>query len=870
MPARPTLSWWLPLLCFLLSGVTTAQIEPRTTADYLKVVVQVRPADNPNSFGSGTLISPQGYILTNHHVVSTGTGNTASTSSTALIYLSSTATDTPKFRYIARVEKSDRALDLALLRIVADNTGTPIASGTKFPFVKIARRSSLQLGDQVTIWGYPGLSGPTITNTVGVISGFTGENLASAGNRWIKTDGKILGGNSGGAGFVNGYLALVPTVTTFRNSGVQDTQDWGRPADLISELRTNVAGLVIGNVPTRSAGTKTAPTTSTSSAPSTQASRVPSDGVARTAEQLLLMLERGGTVKVARGTYHLPDGVTLTRNVTLHGEGASNTIIASNAPDSVLRSRADIAVELRDVTVRHTETRSANAISFDGLRRVTLVNVNVEGAAREKDITSHGHGAEVRNTDSVTFDNLTAANNKVYGVLAERVGALNIQNSSFHGNAAGLVIVDVKTSAVKSSRFRSHEGGTGLYVESKDTPSKLTLSASQFDGNDAAIQCVEANCTLREVTVRQHNHGIRCIRDATCVINAAQFTDLTSDVMRCEGACKITDVTATGTANSKGAGLFCLRSSSCDVSNLTLRGNGRPFAIQELAKVKIADSKLEFVLPQTGDAGAWVRGNGTLELRNVQMRYGSLLASDRANVSFVNFTLEQSATGVVVEKDAVATMRATIMKDSGFTRTTNGQFSIDCSLTFRDAARADVDTLTVTGSKSRGVCAFDNANVQGGSVTASGNARHGFAAYGRAKVQLTALTANRNTGAGLGGFDSVNMEVMSVTLDQNEGFGMVFEDAANVRVNGGSASNNKIGAYLKSALVFIRNVTFQANRDYGVGIDGVRPSVTGSTVRGTSGTGWMFTNENTDDAAYLRQILSSNSSSNNTKLYDFW
>ena len=70
---------------------------------------------------------------------------------------------------------------------------------------------SLNLGDPVTILGYPSIGGSTITLTRGEVAGFTSEE--GYGNRaFIKTSATISGGNSGGlAANSKGEIIGIPT-----------------------------------------------------------------------------------------------------------------------------------------------------------------------------------------------------------------------------------------------------------------------------------------------------------------------------------------------------------------------------------------------------------------------------------------------------------------------------------------------------------------------------------------------------------------------------------------------------------------------------------------------------------------------------------
>src|SRR5690606_19638186 len=87
-----------------------------------------------------------------------------------------------------------------------------VGADVVFPYVQVGDSNTLIPGDMITIVGYPGISGSTITFTAGLMSGWVGEDFEPGGKQWIKTDGKISHGNSGGGAFdPNGYLIGVPT-----------------------------------------------------------------------------------------------------------------------------------------------------------------------------------------------------------------------------------------------------------------------------------------------------------------------------------------------------------------------------------------------------------------------------------------------------------------------------------------------------------------------------------------------------------------------------------------------------------------------------------------------------------------------------------
>jgi len=130
--------------------------------------------------GSGYIISPDGYILTNDHVA----GNASEI----------TVTLTNGNHYPAKIIGTDPVSDICLLKI----------EGGDFPFISLGNSDDIIIGEWVIALGNPfGLFNindkPTVT--VGVISAI-GMNLEPINNRYylnmIQTDAAINGGNSGG------------------------------------------------------------------------------------------------------------------------------------------------------------------------------------------------------------------------------------------------------------------------------------------------------------------------------------------------------------------------------------------------------------------------------------------------------------------------------------------------------------------------------------------------------------------------------------------------------------------------------------------------------------------------------------------------
>jgi S1-C subfamily serine protease len=168
-------------------------------------------------WGSGSIISPDGLILTNAHVALSDKYYPVD----ALIVSLTVKPDQPPVQsFYAEVLQADRSLDFAVLRITTDLKKNPVDwSQFSLPVVSLGNSDDLKLGDPVTILGYPGIGGQTITLTRGDVSGFTHED--KVGDRaFIKTSATIAGGNSGGmAANQQGQLIGVPTQLGYGGDG---------------------------------------------------------------------------------------------------------------------------------------------------------------------------------------------------------------------------------------------------------------------------------------------------------------------------------------------------------------------------------------------------------------------------------------------------------------------------------------------------------------------------------------------------------------------------------------------------------------------------------------------------------------------------
>ena len=172
---------------------------------------------SPSSVGSGFIISADGYILTNAHVVE---GSEA-----IIVGLND------RSELAATLVGTDERSDVALLKVEADN----------LPTVKIGDSSTLKVGQWVLAIGSP--FGFNYTATQGIISGLSRRLPGGNYVPFIQTDAAVNPGNSGGPLFnLNGEVIGVNSQIYSRTGGYQGVS-FAIPIevamDVVSQLRTS-------------------------------------------------------------------------------------------------------------------------------------------------------------------------------------------------------------------------------------------------------------------------------------------------------------------------------------------------------------------------------------------------------------------------------------------------------------------------------------------------------------------------------------------------------------------------------------------------------------------------------------------------------
>jgi S1-C subfamily serine protease len=185
----------------------------RASVHLMQVFVNPAGQTVMSCLGSGTIITSDGLILTNSHVV-LPRGNCRSDKIAVALTIRPNEPPVPK--YYARVVASNIGWDLAILQITETIDSIPVNRATlALPFAEIGNSDEVRLDETTIFVGYaPSQDGLDTTAQVitGTIAGFTSESRV--GDRaWLKTRSALPGAMTGGAAYdQQGRLIGIPTV----------------------------------------------------------------------------------------------------------------------------------------------------------------------------------------------------------------------------------------------------------------------------------------------------------------------------------------------------------------------------------------------------------------------------------------------------------------------------------------------------------------------------------------------------------------------------------------------------------------------------------------------------------------------------------
>jgi serine protease Do len=177
------------------------------------------------SLGSGFIVDPKGYIITNYHVIE---------KADQIFVKLSTDPDNVDLGRVARVIGTDKATDLAVIKI---DTSSPL------PTVKLGNSDNTQVGDSVEAIGSPFALAQTVTAGIISAKNRTIEPGASGQfQHFIQTDAAINPGNSGGPLLnMNGEVIGVNTAIYTQSGGYQGL-GFALPSNTVVDVYNDLIG----------------------------------------------------------------------------------------------------------------------------------------------------------------------------------------------------------------------------------------------------------------------------------------------------------------------------------------------------------------------------------------------------------------------------------------------------------------------------------------------------------------------------------------------------------------------------------------------------------------------------------------------------
>ncbi len=202
-------------------SVASARMLRGYARDFWTGRVYRQERSEPQGLGSGVILTPDGYIVTNHHVVA------------GADQIIVTLRDSP-VEHPARLLGADPATDLALLKIEADD----------LPAATLGRSQDLKQGDFVLAIGSPFGLDHTVTSGIVSALGRTRLGILNRGQgyeNFIQTDAAINPGNSGGALIDNQGRIVGINTAIFSRTGGSVGIGFAIPSEMVLDVIPSLA-----------------------------------------------------------------------------------------------------------------------------------------------------------------------------------------------------------------------------------------------------------------------------------------------------------------------------------------------------------------------------------------------------------------------------------------------------------------------------------------------------------------------------------------------------------------------------------------------------------------------------------------------------
>lgn len=343
--------------------------------DFFNFGPQVIPEQRAS--GSGVIISDDGYIVTNNHVISDGGQGVAE---------EITVTLHNRKEFKARLIARDPSSDLAVLKI----------DGTGLPFLVYGNSDNLQLGQWVLAVGYPLTLETTVT--AGIVSakgraiGINSRQSQSPIESFIQTDAAVNQGNSGGALVTtDGQLVGINSAILAPN-GTYAGYSFAIPVNIVKKIVNDLIEygdvkrgyLGISYIPADTENEKYVKQAGVKDGQGVYVSAVPTDGGAAAAG-----IKKGDVITQVNG-HNVSSGLELSGNIASFkpGDKIPITYIRNGKEVEAKVTLKEAPGKIETVTVQNIGSKLGGTL--ETLTREQAEAYKVDGGVLVKDIDKGG------------------------------------------------------------------------------------------------------------------------------------------------------------------------------------------------------------------------------------------------------------------------------------------------------------------------------------------------------------------------------------------------------------------------------------------------------------------------------------------------
>ena len=784
------------------------------------IVEAAKPAvvfiETDQGYGSGAIISPNGYILTAAHVIEGAS------------WITVVVEDTREYR--ASVVQADYQMDVAVLKI----------SASGLTWLKLGDSTQLHYEDEIRVLGYPlpapaGEIGVGFVAVAGKVRGFRQRAYGIL----IQHDAPTEGGHSGGP-MINARAEIVGVHVGFIAGKVEAY----RVAVAINDARRIIPSRAIPSGPSP-VQPPTRPSLPTGPI------RVPGDYSSISAA--LQAAPEGAEIHVSRGTYR--GDLLIARPVAITGE--EGAVIQGNLTIQGAQNVTLNTVEIRGrVEIRNSTDVTISRVHVSGSPSIGIVIEDSTATISECQIEgSAGVGVDISFGGRVILRDCEIAGSGGDGVRVGFGAQARIVSTTIRDSSGDGLEITGGTVELLGNRFVDNRG-YGIHAHSGAT---LLGERNRGQGNKLGLASEEVPIEVASIQVPQEMSLEEAIQEAgqTPILLAPGEYELGFD-LSVQGELRILgrgESPADCTISSRYRRRIDVESGGRLVLvNLTLAGRGIvgdgevKFLNSRVRRVEIVDrAKAEFhncvlsslsvgeeaqatiidsEVSDSKTSGLTVWGSAQLSLADTRIsgngEYG-LYVTGEAQVTLVNCTITANkSNGLELEGSAQASLVDCAVEANAGT-----------GIVATDEARLTLRNCTVSTNESNGVSTDRTAQAILEGCTISGNGNDGLSVYSSAQATLTNSVLSGNRDSGLVVYEAGRASLAGCTLSNNE-YGLWTGWNAKVALQNCTISANRkgifVGASLSAQVEFRGVVTIHDNRGWGIYVEHQGAQVVGGPV----------------------------------------